>query len=350
LRGTLQVFRLRQKIVLLFLLGITGVGFSQENYFLTLSTTKAKPLAMASAYTSIEDDIVSAFYNPATLSLYQYEKNFRLTFYLNPISPTTYYIYLNQKNNQQAKNSSSIQQFFETTGLFVKSLVFTVKMVDMALIFHEQTADENFLKEQKKFLYGFNIWENSYHTCTARIKLAERVALGIAGSIYFKEIEGKIEQGFGFSYGILLKPSNNLNVGLSFIDFPNNMSGIRLPLERMVDQTMNIGVSYKPLNSTTLSFDLRNLTEEERKSVREAHFGIEQRIFSILAIRGGYFQERFKDSRTFSAGIALFDSNLMFSKDNRFDHSQFMLNYSLVHHRINNQFFNWHVLSLLIRI
>jgi hypothetical protein len=113
---------------------------------------------------------------------------------------------------------------------------------------------------------------------------------------------------------------------------------------------MNIGVSYQPFRRTTLSFDLRNLTEDQRKSVREVHVGVEQTIFSILAIRGGYYQERFTANPTFSGGIALFDSNLLFSADNQFDHPQFVLNYSLVYQKVDHRIFRWHALSVLIRI
>lgn len=304
---------------------------------------------MGSAYTSIEDDIVSASYNPATLNLYQVKKDYRLTIYLNPIAPTTLY-YEQFNNNQNGENDRGTQKFFKTASLLMKGLVFTGKFFDMALIFHEQTLDDKYLLQQKKFFKNCDIWENSYHTLITSLKLADRVAVGAAGSIYVKRINDHVQQGIGFSYGILLKPANNMNVGMSFIDFPQSMPEVRLPLERMVDQTMNIGISYQPLTSTTISFDLRNLTEEQRKSVREAHLGLEQRIFSIFAIRGGYFQERFTDNRTFSGGVALFDSNLLFSKDNRFKHTQFMVNYSFVHQKKDNQILKWHILSLLIRI
>ena len=120
--------RLLQKILFLVILGIIKVVFSQENYFLTLSTIKARPLAMGSAYTSIEDDIVSASYNPATLNLYQVKKDYRLTIYLNPIAPITVY-YEQFNNNQNGKNDRGTQKFFKTASLLMKGLVFTALAV-----------------------------------------------------------------------------------------------------------------------------------------------------------------------------------------------------------------------------
>jgi len=321
--------------------------FSQHDYFFTLSTIKARSLAMGGAYTSIEDDIVSASYNPATLSLYQYDKDYRFTIYLNPIAPTT--IFYERSHIDQQKQQDN-NELYKTASLLMKSLIFTGRYIDVALILNEQVLDEEYLLNQKKFFQNCDLWENSYHTLATRIKLAERVSLGVSGSYYRKQIGVKSQQGVGFSYGILLKPSAKLNVGLAFVDYPKSIPEIRVPLERLADQTMNIGISYKPTASTTLSCDLRNLTEEDRKGVREAHLGFEQKIFSILALRGGYFQERFTDVRTFSGGIGLLDSNILFSTDNLFNHSQFILNYSFVYQKNKSQVFNWHVLSLLIRI
>lgn len=326
---------------------MSGTAFSQQDYFFTLSTIKARSLAMGGAYTSIEDDIVSASYNPATLSLYEYPKDYRFTLFMNPIAPTTIY-YERFQNDQQKKQDNS--EWHKTASLLLKSLVFTGRSIDVALILNEQLLDEQFLFNQKKFFQNCDLWDNSYHTLVTRIKLADRVSLGVSGSYYRKQVGEESQHGVGFSYGILMKPSAKLNFGLAFVDFPKNMPEIRVPLERLADQTMNIGISYKPTPSTKLSCDLRNLTEEDRKGVREAHLGFEQKIFSILALRGGYFQERFADIRTFSAGIGLLDSNILFSNDNRFNHSQFMLNYSFIYQKNKSQIFNWHIVSLLIRI
>ncbi len=341
------MFRFTRKFIIIIVLGFSGVGFSQQDYFFTLSTTKARSLAMGGAYTSIEDDIVSATYNPATLSLYRFDKDFKLTFYLNPIAPATIYYerFYNDQSEQRQK-----ENIFGTALLLMKSLVFTGRFIDIALILNEQIIDDNYLSLQKKFFQNCKLWENSYHTLATRIKLADRVSLGVSSSFYVKSINEEARQGWGFSYGILLKPSPRMNVGLAFVDYPNNASEIRMPLERLADQTMNIGISYKPTATTTLSLDLRNLTEDDRKGVREAHLGFEQNLFSILAIRGGYFKERFVDTHTLSAGIGLIDSNLLFADDNHFTHPQFMLNYSFLYQKSEEDYLNWHVLSLLIRI
>ncbi len=341
------MFRVKIILIIHFILGISVIGFSQQDYFFTLSTIKARPFALGCAYTSIENDIVSANYNPATLSFYQFEKDYRITLYLNPVAPATIYY---ERLQHDPKNQQQKEGVLKTATLFIKSLVFTGKFVDMALIFNEQIIDKNQLLAQRKFFQNCDLWKNCYHSLVTRIKLADRVSLGVSASYYVKNINNKMERGVGFSYGILMKPSTRMNVGLAFIDYPSNMPEIRMPIERLIDQTMNIGISYKPTTSTILSLDIRNLTEDDRKNVREAHWGVEQRIFNILAIRAGYFKERFADTHTLSGGIGLFDSNLLFADDNHLNHSQYLLNYSFLYEQNKIQKFRWHVLSLIIRI
>lgn len=339
-------------VIRIFILALLLIakGSAQESSFLTFSTTKARPLAMGGAYTAVEDDIFSASYNPATLSFYQYDKDHRLTFYLNPIAPVAA-IHQNFRAQQdEAEAEVSAVDVLKSTALLLKSIAFTGSYIDLALVFHEQILDQGELLQQKQFFENRDIWKNSYHSFLTRIKLAERVSLGFSGSLYVNRINNQTQQDMGFSYGILIKPSSNLNVGLAYVDFPKNIPDIRMPLERLSDETMNIGVSYRPTSTTLLAFDFRNLTEDSRKTVREAHFGFEQNIFSIIALRGGYYKERFSDNHVFSGGIGLIDSNLFYNKQNRFNHSQFMLNYSFVFQKMKTEELSWHVLSLYVRL
>lgn len=302
---------------------------------------------MGSAFTAIEDDIAATFYNPATLNLYLTQQDHRITVFLNPLGAATFG---SRTADQDENQSNDDNRIVKSLSLLLKGVAFTSKFVDVAFVLNEQLIDANPNFPKPRIFDNCDIWDNCYHSVAARFKLADRVSIGVAGSYYTTASEGTKLRGFGFSYGILLKPAPNLNVGLAFIDFPQQIPDVRLPLERMADQTMNIGVSYRPFSSTILSFDIRNLTEEQQKSVREAHFGIEQNIFSILAIRGGYFQEKFSKNQTYSVGLALFDWNLLFSKERQFDHPQFTLNYSYVHQKKEMEWLNYHILSFIVRI
>ncbi|MDZ7333895.1 MAG: hypothetical protein ONB33_12145 [candidate division KSB1 bacterium] len=341
------MFKMKFKFVSCLILLTWRCGLGQQDYYFTFSTIKARPIAMASAYTAMEDNIVSANFNPATLSFYRFDKAHRITLFFNPIAPTGLFS-TNQEVDLGTKRPVSDR--LKTILLAVKGIAVTANFLDLALLLNEQVINTTVLREQRQFFQDGATWDNSYHSLIARLKLADRVSLGFSSSVYRQIIGGQAHSGWGFSYGILLKPSPRMNVGLAFIDFPNKIAEVRLPLERLSDQTMNIGICYRPWSNATVSLDVRNLTEDDRKGVREIHLGFEQNLFSVVALRTGYFQERFASVRIFSAGIGLIDSNIFVSEENKFNHPQFMVNYAFLYQKEQVQFARWHVLSLLIRI
>ncbi|MDZ7264232.1 MAG: hypothetical protein ONB16_06575 [candidate division KSB1 bacterium] len=344
------MLRFLQIIIYGLLLLLTTAVLAQDNYFFTLSTTKARPLAMGNAFTAVENDIISMTFNPASLSLFSSKKDYHFTAFFNPIAAGTIFYERLRSRSQADAQPFGIRESLATALLLVKGLAMTIKFIDVALLFNEQIINEPQLRRQQQFLDDDHLWDNSYHTLAVRMQLAERVAIGASGSYYRQQGDERLRHGLGFSYGVLIKPAPSLNVGLSFVDFPDGLTDARLPLERLVDQTMNIGIAFRPTPQTTIAFDLRNLTEDERKAVREAHFGVEQNLLSILALRAGFSQERFTALQTYSVGIGLVDSNLFFSSENKLDHPQWLLNYALIYQKNASSRLYWHSLSLLIRL
>ncbi len=331
---------------LIFLL-LFSRGMAQQDYYFTLSTIKARPIAMASAYTAMEDNVASASFNPATLSLYRFDKAHRITLFFNPIAPTG--LFFARENDTPGAVRSQTDRL-KTALLLFKGIAVTANFLDVALILNEQVINMPALTEQKRFFQDCATWDNSSHSLVGRIKLADRVSLGFSSSYYRQASDDQVSSGWGFSYGILLKPSPRMNVGVAFVDFPNKIPEVRLPLERLSDQTMNIGIAYQPWSNATVSLDIRNLTEDNRKAVREIHIGLEQNFFSVFAIRTGFFQERFTSVQMFSIGAGLIDSNIFFADDNKFARPQFVLNYAFLYQDEPARIARWHVLSMLIRI
>jgi hypothetical protein len=336
------------KNVILFLLLFVNIVFAQQNLYLTLNNNKAKPVAMGGAYSSIEDNIVSATYNPASLNLYQREKSFRVTFFFNPITPTILFSE-DWRSQDKANYERDNRRYLKNAATLIKGIVVTAKFLDLGFIFNEQLINMDNLQTQQVFFKNSDLFNNCYHTVIARIKLADRVSIGASANMYFKKNDIKTERFYGFNYGILVKPAPELNVGITYHYFPKTFSDVRIPLERLADQTINAGISYQPLKNSTLAVDLRNLTEEKGKSTFEAHFGLEQRVFSLVALRAGFFNERPSNHPMISAGIGLIDSNLLFSKENQFSQSHFMLNYTFAQKREVNKVYNWYLISLSFR-
>ncbi|MDW7679643.1 MAG: hypothetical protein SCK70_03715 [bacterium] len=335
-------------LIIIFI--IFQLGYAGEDFFLSYSSIKAKPIAMGGAYSAVEDNFVSATYNPASLSLYETEKSFRITLFLNPIAPLISFYEQHKTPSAGPVQTNENQHYLKNAATFFKGLVITTKFLDIGFIFNEQTIDSAKLVEQKQVFEQPAIWSNCYHSAIIRLKLADRVSLGVSASLFYDGTDEELSHDYGFGYGLLIKPTQKLNVGMTYNYMPQLMSDIRMPLERLVDQTINIGLAFFPFRGATLSFDLRNVTEEKGKSVVEAHFGFEQQLFSMIALRCGYFKERFVPNHTYSMGIGLVDSNFLFSKENKLIQPQFWFNYALALQRHANQTSCWHVISFNIRL
>lgn len=323
------------------------VCLAQDHYFATLHNIKPRPLAMGGAFTSVEDDLEAIAYNPATFSLYKDKKDHRITLYFNPIAS---WVALKKYSNNFQQKIDKIN-LLEASALLFKAIVFTGKFVNTGIIFGEESL-KNIYNYHSSTWFNFNdLWDNCSNTFFASFKLAERLSIGVSGSLYHERNSNNIlKQGIGFSYGIMLKPSSRLCVGLAYMDFAKNMSDYRMLIERMDDETMNIGVSYYPTSSTIFSLDIRNLTEENKENVRELHVGFEQSIYEIGAIRLGFFRERFVPCNNYSIGIGILDSNLIFKNKNRLNHHDFTINYSFIYQENLQKFNRWHFFSLLFRI
>ena len=334
-------------ITLLLFLGLWyQTCLAQDHYFGTLYNVKSRPLALGGAFTSIEDDLETVSYNPATFNIYNSKKDHRITLFLNPLA--SFFAFQEYKNNHQQKNNETA--LWEAAALFVKAIVFSGRFIDMGIIAGEEPIKKIHDNHSPTAFYFNDLWDNSTNTFFMSLKLAKKLSIGFSGILYHDRSGNKLRKEIGYNYGILLKPNHKLNVGLSYMDFPKEMSDLHLCLDRMDDETMNVGISYKLTSSTIFSLDVRNLTEEKRENVRELHFGFEQSIFDISALCFGFYKEKPTNTNCYSVGIGILDSNLIYKAKDRFSHHDFIINYTYIYQESMDKFYRWHFFSLLFRI
>jgi len=319
----------------------------QEHRFASLSTTQARPVAMAGAFTAVEDHLAAINFNPAAYSLYKSHKSHRVTFFLNPVSPV---IGMLERDALYAGNGSKTDDILSTLGLLVKSVSFSFHPLEIGLLLGEESLDrvEAFSDSKAFGVSGYR--QNHSHTLVGRLRLAKQVSLGGTVSLLYgsKEAAPHERHGdIGFSYGILLRPEDGLKIGVAFFNLPDSLSQTKLDLERLVDESVNIGVSYQVLDGTLVSMDMRNLGEERGTAVREIHFGLEQVFFSHLAVRTGFFRK--SGQNVLSWGVGLFDGNSLFGFDNKFTQHNFFLNYAFVLEDTPQKQYE-HLLSLYFRM
>lgn len=318
-----------------------------ERYF-TLNTTKVRPLAMGGAFTAIDDALAAIQFNPAAYFLAPQDEIPRVTFFLNPVSPFSGGV---NHNKLFSGGGTSLDDLLITLSLLLKSMSFNFNHVQLGFLLGEESLSlpEVFFDDRLIRIDGFR--QNHSHTVAGRLKLAEAVSVGAAANFIFSsssEDPLKQEKDIGISYGVLLRPEKGLNIGVSFLNLPDSLSTIRTPLERLVDESVNIGVSYELVTKTMFSLDVRNLVEETNLAIREVHVGFEQVLLSHLALRGGYFKKH-RGEHVFSWGLGLLNDSLLFSSQDE-PGRNFYLNYAFVYEKSAQMDNRWHLLSFLIKI
>lgn len=324
-------------------------GYARDHEYYFLSNVKARALAMGGAVTAVEDDLGSIGYNPASFFLYNTRRSGSFGLFFNTTGAIIGGVNYGEIFEGEGKSADDL---LTGLSLLVKGVTFSTESWDFGLLLGERGLGlpDEFVPRSATSVSGYR--QNHSHSLVASLKLAKKVSLGgtishLMGSD--KSNNSDFVDGFSVSYGILLQPESRLRVGVSYMNLPDSLTQFRTRLERLVDEAINVGVSYQPFDGTLLSLDLRNLSEESLQASREAHFGFEQVVMSHFALRAGFFSQS-DGANIFSGGIGLFDWNGVFGSESIFNHRNFVLNYTFVyeHHEYDDQ--RMHFLSALLRI
>ena len=110
---------------------------------------------------------------------------------------------------------------------------------------------------------------------------------------------------------------------------PEGYEEALLPNQRVVDETVNAGLSWQPNNSVKCFAGLRNISEESRPAFLEPHFGWEIITWKHTAIRAGYYYEK-DDGSAFSLGLGLLDLNDFSPLQDHTESREFLLDYGII--------------------
>jgi len=294
---------------------------------------------MGGAFVSVEDNLASLDFNPAAFSLVASPRKVHFSILFNPLGPI-----LIRENWGETSGWSGPWEWL------IRGVALSVGRVNFGVLWGEENlTDEGRL--ERTCLFDGTGYEGQKNTSFGfSLALAPRVSLGMAGEVFVREENEKKMWELGYRYGIVLKPRNDLNVGLCFVDFPQAYKGDRMTLERLADETLNIGVSYTPWRVVTLALDVRNVSDDGKGAVREPHVGVEIFPFQHLALRGGYYRGKGGEIETFSVGVGLFDWNSVLPENRRFSHPTFVLDTALLWQSEGGVESRWFFLSCLLRI
>jgi len=280
---------------------------------------------MGAAFTAVEGGLESAFYNPATFHFVQSTKGMNVSFLFNPLSSIGLFKYYNS-----SENGLSNGKWLDVFKILPKAIVVSTKNWEIGAFNHEEIETREFFHPNVNFIEGDRFLQHHVETLTGRLRLADQVQLGVSFHYYTSFLNDSLQHGFSSSYGVFLRPHKQLDFGIAFISLPTGMKGIRVNHDRFEDETVNIGVAYHPFNLTTVTLDIRNLTEDSQKTTREFHIGLEQGFWRQVYLRSGYYRDRFNKKDRFSFGVGLLNLDLSRLGSSKYYSPNLALNYSIM--------------------
>ncbi len=305
----------------------------EQQLYLTTNTLVARALAMGGAYVALEDALAAGLYNPANAGGYRLARHQRVQFFLNPVTPA---LAFTQRSSFFGKEEKSLGQTLASLGLLLKGFTLRVGPFDVSTILGEQASSHTVLAPTKWETSAYR--DNQYSTVALRMRLADRVSVGGSLGLYYVKLPGATARAWKIlaSYGITLAPSQKVLLGVSYLTVPTvGTVTQRDHPERIADNSVNLGLSYRPVAHATMSFDLRNVVEDGGVIVRrEPHLGLEYTFHTLLALRCGAFYKREEARAVFSAGLGLLDLNWPRGRAAHSQYSHWALNYGIVAERL----------------
>ena len=333
-------------LTVLCTLSLPGSPAASERLYLTSGTPRTRALAMGSAYSSLEDDFSSGLYNPAAfrLNAARSERRFRLFF--NPVgSAAAFSEYATYDLDYRKDRKLTGKEASLAAAMLVKGAVFTTSVFDVGFALNEPVirGDSSAVTDTRFFTVK-EVTREAFHGAFMNLKIAPTVSLGLTGLLYQRRIYGRYRYRSGYTFGVLLDPTDRMKVGFSYYEIPKYHSDARTNLESIETGTVSGGVSYYPDSWTTLSMDVRNLNKESKAASLEIHAGAERIIGNRLALRGGYFRKKGTehDVVSFGAGILpIWEKLHKYRNSTRHD----LLSYTFVMEE-GDRNRQWHIMSL----
>jgi hypothetical protein len=289
------------------------------------SSVTTRLRGMGNAFTAVVDKTSAGMFNPALIGFIPRAKPNGFSILINPVET---FSAIGQYDDLAAREKLNGLDWLNAAGLMVRSISFYHTVFRTSLVLSEPLSYPPFYRRGNEFIDLSGLLDWNFGTLATSLQLAQQVAIGAAG--YFITADGFADKrrSYGSSYGVALQPTGRLTIGMAYFDFNNDVAFLFQPVDRIIDETINLGISYKPIDQWLLALDIRNASDDQKPVERELHFGTEFSLGSLLAIRSGmYFVAR--DKNVYSVGIGVLPADFLFGLKKFFHQNEFLLNYSL---------------------
>ena len=329
------------------------IGVARAGEVVAFSTAKARPIALGGAYFSAEDDVFAALWNPAGCGgpHYMPEAEFRAWF--APVTAVRAVHALRERDMNWTRDGRLTER-----ELILGSL-WGVKGVSIGWhtwLFSFVNSDEPLLETP----YGISRWSayrgvaGHEYAASLTFKLAPQVSLGAAATFDSRVLPGiggdevVRADGWGWSFGVLLRPRPSMNVGLAYVQRPDTLATLGDELERVASGSVNGGISWYPWRGGALLVDLRNLDDTGGGfGFAELHVGVEQTFLDLLSVRAGWYRTKEDGTAVYSGGVGL-KAPWIVADNGRPGRAVDMLTYTFVYQNDIDWTRQWHMFALTL--
>jgi hypothetical protein len=224
----------------------------------------------------------------------------------------------------------------------------TVRAGGMAVgaLMLEEHLDPEGLAETRGLADAGDLLGAYYTTFTFAFQLAPSVTIGVSETILSGwDSRGRRKNGTGRAYGALLRPNDEVAVGLTYLDLPGAFEHYRLGLEGLGSRTMNAGLAYRPSEHLLLTFDLRDLSEKHPETSLEPRAGVEWNLWGQGALRAGGYREDGGETNVLTLGVGSIPAAACPRSGRTPGGDEFVLNYTVL---LKQEGAPRHLLSLLL--
>ncbi|MBI5777890.1 MAG: hypothetical protein HZA49_00340 [Planctomycetes bacterium] len=192
------------------------------------------------------------------------------------------------------------------------TLVFAANVVEDVLPY--ETLDKN-----KRASRDMDVFDNLGYQLGMRARITPQFSVGATAGLYHLYENGGHTSAGTLTMGTMYSPMERLSLGLSYFDFTPGAKDVLLPMERIVDRSTNLGLSFRPDDDTEVAFDVRNLLNDEAEAYGERHIGVERKLVRWLTLRAGYYKQNNTGADVTSFGFQYKNVNYTIVRNNETD-------------------------------
>ncbi|MBD3349355.1 MAG: hypothetical protein GF400_09210 [Candidatus Eisenbacteria bacterium] len=273
----------------------------------SVSTVAARPLGMGGAFVAIEDEAAAAAWNPAAFLPRQCRRRGGFRFHVNVLGAPAIARetgLLGGDETDEFDRLSGLERLGIAVGGALKSIGYRRGGFACGVLLLEEHLWPAGLEESRGLADASDLLDGYYSTLCVTFRLGSSVSIGAAETLFARFDEsGERRFGVGRSYGALLRPNDEVSVGLVYVDVPKAYDHFRRQLEGLAPRTMNAGLAWRPRKSLVLTFDLRDMAEKHDDTALKPRFGFEWNLWGKGAVRAGHYREERAGADVLSVGV-----------------------------------------------